>query len=188
LITLAITAPGGATLTCTANPKNAVLGVDTFGGCSIDKAGTYTLTATGGGYTSAVSNSFTISANISQGKPVTCSSIEQAAYACAYAVDGNAATRWSSAFSDPQWIYVDLGQSYTITQVVLMWEAAYGSSFQIQASNDTTNWTTIYSTTAGTGGTQTLAVTGTGRYVRMYGTARGTQWGYSLWEFQVYGG
>ena len=38
---------------------------------------------------------------------------------------------------------------------------------------DGTNWTTIYSTTTGTGGTQTLNVTGTGRYVRMYGTARG---------------
>jgi beta-glucosidase len=37
-------------------------------------------------------------------------------------------------------------------------------------------------------GTQALAVTGTGRYVRMYGTVRGTQYGYSLWEFQVYSG
>src|SRR2546430_5876076 len=46
---------------------------------------------------------------------------------------------------------------------------------------------TIYSTTTGTGGTQNLSVTGTGRYIRMYGTARGTQYGYSLWEFQVFG-
>ncbi len=53
-------------------------------------------------------------------------------------------------------------------------------------STDNTNWTTIYSTTAGTGGNQTLSVTGTGRYIRMYGTARATQYGYSLWEFQVY--
>ena len=59
-------------------------------------------------------------------------------------------------------------------------------AFQIQTSNDGSTWTTIYSTTAGTGGTQTLAVTGTGRYIRMYGTARGTPYGYSLWEFQVY--
>ena len=29
-------------------------------------------------------------------------------------------------------------------------------------------------------------MTGTGRYIRMYGTARGTQYGYSLWEFQVF--
>jgi len=30
-------------------------------------------------------------------------------------------------------------------------------------------------------------VTGTGRYVRVYGTQRGTQWGYSLWELAVRG-
>jgi beta-glucosidase len=74
-----------------------------------------------------------------------------------------------------------------ITQVVLNWETAYGKAFEIQTSNDAANWTDIYSTTTGTGGTQTLNVTGTGRYVRLYGTARTTQYGYSLWEFQVYG-
>ena len=82
---------------------------------------------------------------------------------------------------------MDLGATATISQVVLNWEAAYAKAFQIQTSADGTNWTTIYSTTTGTGGTQTLNVTGTGRYVRMYGTARATQYGYSLWEFQVYG-
>jgi hypothetical protein len=29
-------------------------------------------------------------------------------------------------------------------------------------------------------------VSGSGRYIRMYGTARGTRYGYSLYEFQVY--
>ncbi len=194
-VTIAVTG-GAATLSgCAANPEPATAGVATFGGCTITTAGTYTLTATDGSLTSAVSGSFTITAatNISQGRPVTCSSIEQAAFACAYAVDGNAGTRWSSAFSDPQWIYVDLGQSHNITQVVLMWETAYGKSFQIQTSNDLTNWTTIYSTTTGTGGTQTLnssngLSSGSGRYVRMYGTVRSGIYGYSLYEFQVFGG
>jgi hypothetical protein len=54
-------------------------------------------------------------------------------------------------------------------------------------SANATSWTTIYSTTTGAGGTETLNVSGTGRYVRMYGTARHTGYGYSLWEFQVYG-
>ena len=56
----------------------------------------------------------------------------------------------------------------------LNWEAAYATAYQIQVSDDGTTWTTVYSTTTGTGGTQTLTVTGTGRYVRMYGTARAT--------------
>src|SRR5450755_560936 len=124
---------------------------------------------------------------LSQGQPATASSVENASFPASNAVDGNTSTRWSSAFSDPQWIQVDLGASASITQVVLQWEAAYGKAFQIQTSPDAVNWTSIYSTTTGTGGTQTLNVTGTGRYVRMYGTARGTQYGSSLFEFQVYG-
>jgi hypothetical protein len=124
---------------------------------------------------------------LSQGQPATASSVQSASYPASNAVDGNLNTRWSSAFSDPQWLEVDLGSSASISQVVLYWEAAYATAFQIQTSNDGTNWTTIYSTTTGTGGTQTLNVTGTGRYVRMYGTARATPYGYSLWEFQVYG-
>ena len=82
---------------------------------------------------------------------------------------------------------MDLGATDTISQVVLTWEAAYGKSFQIQTSTNGSTWTSIYSTTTGTGGTQTLNVSGSGRYVRMYGTARATSYGYSLWEFQVYG-
>ena len=61
-VTLAITSPAGAALTCTANPKAAVSGVATFAGCRIDKAGSDTLTASATGLTSGVSSSFTISA------------------------------------------------------------------------------------------------------------------------------
>jgi hypothetical protein len=124
---------------------------------------------------------------LSAGKPVTASSVESGAWPAAAAVDGNPGTRWSSAFSDPQWIQVDLGGTATISQVVLQWEAAYGRAFQIQVSADAAAWTPVFSTTTSTGGTQTLAVSGTGRYVRMFGTARGTGFGYSLWEFQVFG-
>jgi hypothetical protein len=124
---------------------------------------------------------------LSQGKTATASSVENAGTPASAAVDGNTGTRWSSAFSDPQWIQVDLGATATISQVVLQWEAAYGKAYQIQTSNDAATWTTIYSTTTGAGGTETLTVSGSGRYVRMYGTARGTGYGYSLWEFQVFG-
>ncbi|MFI7490360.1 discoidin domain-containing protein [Micromonospora echinaurantiaca] len=124
---------------------------------------------------------------LSQGRPATASSTENAGTPAAAAVDGNTGTRWSSAFSDPQWLRVDLGARATISQVTLVWEGAYARAFQLQTSDDGSAWTTIHTTTAGTGGTQTLAVSGAGRYVRMYGTARATGYGYSLWEFQVYG-
>jgi hypothetical protein len=124
---------------------------------------------------------------LSQGKPTTASSVENAGTPAANATDGNTGTRWSSAFSDPQWLEVDLGATATVDRVVLTWEAAFATAFQIQTSTDNVNWTSIFSTTTGSGGTQTLTVAGSGRYVRMFGTTRGTQFGYSLWEFQVFG-
>ncbi len=124
---------------------------------------------------------------LSQGQPATASSVQAAGYPAANAVDGNLSTRWSSAFSDPQWLQVDLGATHTISQVTIYWESAYATAFQLQTSNDGTTWTTVYSTTTSAGGTQTIPVSGSGRYVRMYGTKRATGYGYSLWEFQVYG-
>ncbi len=124
---------------------------------------------------------------LSEGKTATASSIEGDYWAASRAVDGDLKTRWSSAFSDPQWLQVDLGSNATITKVVLDWETAYGKSFSIETSNNGEDWTPIYTTKNGKGGTDTLDVTGKGRYVRLDGGERGTGWGFSLWEFQVFG-
>ncbi len=126
--------------------------------------------------------------NVALNRPTVASTIETSGLGANNATDGSTSTRWSSNAFDPQWIYVDLGQNYDISRVVLRWEAAYGKDFQIQVSNDASTWTTITSVAGGTGGVNDLSgLSGTGRYVRMYGTARGTQYGYSLWEFEVYG-
>ncbi|MET7346130.1 discoidin domain-containing protein, partial [Streptomyces sp. NPDC005547] len=124
---------------------------------------------------------------LSQGKTVTTSSQEGAGTPATAAVDGDNGTRWSSAFSDPQWIKVDLGTSASVSQIALKWEAAYAKSYKIEFSTDNNTWSTAYSTTTGPGGNETLNVSGTARYVRLTGTARATQYGYSLWEFQVFG-
>lgn len=117
---------------------------------------------------------------------VVASSTEGAGFEADKAVDGNLSTRWSSQFSDPQWIYIDFNSAKTFSAVIINWEAAYGKSYKIQVSDDATNWRDIYSTTTGDGGIDSLNVgTQTARYIRMYGTQRGTQWGYSLWEFGV---
>ncbi|MBB4744139.1 hypothetical protein BJY16_007598 [Actinoplanes octamycinicus] len=124
---------------------------------------------------------------LSQGKPALASSVEGADVSADKAFDGDAGTRWSSQFADPQWIRVDLGATATISKVTLQWEGAYGKAFKIQTSPDGTAWTDVYSTTTGAGGTEDLTVSGTGRYVRLYGTARSSGYGYSLYEFKVYG-
>jgi hypothetical protein len=162
-------AAGTSNVTVTATDGTSAHGSTAF---------TWTVSTSGGGGTCGTTN-------VALGKTATASSTENVGTPASDAVDGNAGTRWSSAFSDPQWLQVDLGSTQSICKVTLTWETAYGTAFQIQTSNDATNWTSIYSTTTGTGGTQALTVSGSGRYIRMYGTARATQYGYSLWEFAV---
>ncbi len=126
--------------------------------------------------------------NLALSKKVVASTIEGSTRTAAKAVDGNVATRWASAEKiDPQWIYVDLGKVSTIHKLILRWETAYAKSYKIQISNDGSNWVNVYSTTNGSGGTTTLSGSVTGRFVRLLGTQRGTPYGYSLWEFEVYG-
>ncbi|MER5322852.1 glycosyl hydrolase family 8 [Streptosporangium roseum] len=125
---------------------------------------------------------------LSQGRPATASSSEDSTLVPAKAFDGSGSTRWASVEGhDPEWLRVDLGQSATISRVKLTWEAAYGKAYRIQTSADGSAWTDVYSTAAGDGAVDDLTLSGTGRYVRLYGTARGTAYGYSLYEMEVYG-
>jgi hypothetical protein len=157
-------APGSATITITGGTKTASLGV----------------TVTGGGGTETL---------LSQDKTATASSTESTSYPASAAFDGNlTGTRWASKETAAEWLRVDLGAVKAVSHVKLTWEAAYGKAYSVQTSPDGTNWTTIYSTTSGNGATDDLTgLSGTGRYVRMNGVTRGTAYGYSLYEMQVYG-
>lgn len=126
--------------------------------------------------------------NLALGQSVVASS-SYPGFAASSVTDGDASSRWSSQFTDNEWIYVDLGSSSTIQRVVLTWEAAYGRSYRIQVSEDGSTWSDVYSTSTSDGGTDdiTLATAATGRYVRMLGIQRATPWGYSLFEFEIYG-
>ncbi|HEU5332920.1 MAG TPA: carbohydrate binding domain-containing protein [Actinocrinis sp.] len=131
--------------------------------------------------------------NIALGAEATASSVESGGTSASAAIDGSLTTRWSSAWSDPQWLQVDLGAEASISGFSIAWEAAFATAYNIQVSPDGTNWTQVYATTTGAGGTETPAPPAgtTGRYVRLTGTARttisGAQYGYSIYEFQVVG-
>ncbi|MBS2531149.1 penicillin acylase family protein [Catenulispora sp. NF23] len=116
----------------------------------------------------------------------TASSI-QLGYPAQNAVTGNGANRWASNWHDNEWLQVDLGSVQQIGRVMLNWQAAYGKAYNIEVSDDGTNWRTVYTTTTGHGGQEidSFPVT-SARYVRMQGVQRATGWGYSLYQFQVY--
>ncbi len=138
--------------------------------------------------TTAVYNIGTQPDNLALNKTATASSYLGGNRAAA-AFDGNTGTRWESEFSDPQWIAVDLGSNNTVTGVRLNWEAASGKEYKIQVSTDGSKWDDKFTQPNGPGQIENITFSSpvTARYVRMYGTARNTPWGYSLWEFEVFG-
>lgn len=76
-------------------------------------------------------------------KTATASSIDNGFDEPGNAVDGNPKTRWSSNYTDNQWIKVDLGATVSFDEVVIVWEQAYALTFSVQVSNDGSTWTDV---------------------------------------------
>ena len=125
--------------------------------------------------------------NLAFGKNVVASSSSPSRSASLVA-DGGAGRRWESDASDSQWIYVDLGKKEKIEHVVLKWETARAKEYEIQVSNDAKKWKTVYTNKDGQGSTDEIKLSPvTARYVKMAGVSRATDFGYSLYEFEIYG-
>ncbi len=126
--------------------------------------------------------------NLALNRPAKASSAETNLFQSNFAFDGDPETRWSSShYIDPQWIQVDLGQTFDIGRVVLNWEFAAANSYHIQVSDDGQRWRTAFTQNRGQGGIEKITLSARGRYVRLLGTKRTTNFGYSLWEMEVYG-
>lgn len=116
------------------------------------------------------------------------SSNESAALGPENAIDGNSATRWSSAFADAQWLLIDLGATQPLRRAVLHWEVAHARDYQLQVSDSPTGpFQTVAARTNFAGGIDTFpSLAQRGRYLRVYASTRATIWGNSLWEVQVF--
>ncbi|MFF9154722.1 discoidin domain-containing protein [Streptomyces sp. NPDC014846] len=123
------------------------------------------------------------------------SSTDQDGDGAANVTDGDAGTRWSSAYEDDQWIRVDLGSVQAFDRVDLTWEQAYARTFVLQVSANGSDWTDVLSVDNGavplpfSNGNASLQVEDfdrrTARYVRLDCGLRNTSWGNSLWTLSV---
>jgi beta-glucosidase len=186
--------PGGMALIC---GNKGVGGINTW---TADSVGLYTVTAQVDPDNSidecvegnnTLTTQLTVYAqprpNLALYKSVAVTSIEAAGYEGEKAVDGNMGTRWSSAFSDPQAIVVDLGAQYYVEDIVLYWEAAYAKEYYIKIWDSGSTWTDIVHVVNGDGGMDKIPVSANARKVMMFGLQRATSYGYSLFEFEVHG-
>ncbi len=128
--------------------------------------------------------------NLARTGTTTASSYEWsllANYKAGRATDGNLSTRWSSAWGKNQeWLQVDLGATRQVSKVTIDWESAYAKAYRIQVSQDGVNWTDAATVTNGDGGTDTLGLSTSARYVRFKGNTRATIYGYSIKEFGIF--
>ena len=102
------------------------------------------------------------------------------------ATDGNWTTRWASDWSDPQWIQVDLGQSTAIKHIQLGWESAYAQGVPdpgVQRRHELDHRPQHHDRRRRSRDLRRLRHRPLRPDVRH---ARGTAYGYSLYEFGIY--
>ncbi|WP_062058217.1 basic secretory protein-like protein [Aquimarina longa] len=132
--------------------------------------------------------------NIAIGKTVTTSSSENAEFSASKATDNDTNTRWSSGFSNDQWIAVDLEKESNVCAIEISWFTCCSimigaKDYQVQTSNDGNNWSTIKNITNNFDNFNYIPLNTKSRYIRIKGIKRtATSFGYSINEFKIYGG
>lgn len=128
--------------------------------------------------------------NVALNKTATASSAPSGSNPPSAAFDGNLSTSWISNSTNGEWIYTDLTAKYDLCRVILRWQTTAAIDYNIDVSDDASNWTTIATIRGANPATltSTINVHGSGRYVRMLGVTPGTVGGfYALFEMEVYG-
>lgn len=128
--------------------------------------------------------------NNALGRPVVTSSVYFGASG-SNVVDGNVNTRWQSAYTDFEYLYVDLGAEYSINKMDLRFLYHRASSYNIYVSNDAVNWTEIEQVRNEYDGLDEFIYENSppsGRYVKLefiYRVSR--NYVFNLQEFEIYG-
>ena len=117
----------------------------------------------------------------------TSSSDEGGHVSAGKSIDSDPGSRWSSKFTDDEWIYLDYGQQAHIASVNIDWENAHALAYEIQVSDDEQNWSTVTSIASSQGGSESLDIDVDGQYLRMKGIKRATRYGYSIFEMTAFG-
>ena len=124
-------------------------------------------------------------------------SFAEGGYVGTNANDGDYGTRWgSNGGGDTEWCQIEWATAQTFNTIKLNCEAAMNSgnapnmAFEVQVSNDGTNWTTkkhVWGKNAGSNEYITVVLNepATAKFVRFQGVMKGN-YGYSFFEFEVY--
>jgi hypothetical protein len=108
-----------------------------------------------------------------------------------YAIDEHLTSRWSSHYTDDQWLILDLGTPQSFQRLYLVWELAHAAEYAVATSNDKKKWKTVHRERNGDGFVDVIDVKAKARYIKIQGIKRakvgGEVYGYSLFDVTVCG-
>lgn len=151
-------------------------GVEVRGIPSIESAGKVTLNAEA-------------CANLALNADAASSTVETGGREASAAIDGDIGTRWSSEYKDSQSLTLDLGSSQTVGTIRIYWETAAGKDYDILLSEDGESWVKAAAVTGNSTANEWLTYTfepQSARYVKMDGHTRVGEYGFSIYEIEVY--
>ncbi|BAU52956.1 galactose-binding domain-containing protein [Mucilaginibacter gotjawali] len=104
------------------------------------------------------------------------------------ALDGDYGSLWQAGGLTDQWYKVDLGSVQTVGSVKVFWDpGAYATDYTLQVSTDDVTYNTVYTNTAGTGGSDANVFTPvSARYVKILLNKDSSPYFISIFEFEVY--
>ncbi|MGL1903685.1 MAG: discoidin domain-containing protein [Fibrobacterales bacterium] len=126
---------------------------------------------------------------VSGNATATASSTESYLYEASNVLDGDQGTRWASEFFNNQELVIDFGGTVDIQKVVLKWEAAHASNYELQFSYNGYDWSTpsAYVDANANGGVDEIVSDfGYYSYMKIVLIDRATAYGFSLFEVEVY--
>ena len=107
-------------------------------------------------------------------------------------IDNNKGSRWQADTNGPdEYIILDLGEEYNIGRILILWENANASDYDIEYSLDGENWDSLLSYKDPSPGLHARAdshifAAVDARYIKITMNVAGSMYGYSIFEIDIF--
>ena len=129
--------------------------------------------------------------NVLEGKTIIASS-ELGGNIANNAIDNDTNTRWESKHgsSDPEWLIINLEDTFIVDGFKIIWEAAAAKEYKIQVSMDGKEWKDVYEVKDGKNGEtkEDNFPSTSAKYIKLLGISKTLEvYGFSVYDFKVMG-
>ena len=107
-------------------------------------------------------------------------------------IDNNKGSRWQAATNGPdEYVIIDLGEEYNIGRILILWENANASDYDIEYSLDGENWDSLLNYKDPNPGLHSrvdshIFAAVDARYIKITMNVAGSMYGYSIFEIDIF--